>query len=847
MSSSYFDLGCLTTRFLSFYGNTGDLFVDESLYPQTIQQALHRELTVHGYERIIFYSYADGAYFLDSRSQKLWHGRQTAPAEPDTLFPSPLLRGRLRPRPEPVTRQAFTISPAEMLSAAERFLNDSDIPTAIIFADGVEAIREFCTLENGKVLGSFFAHVTEGAVNRIMNRNVAIFLFNRSAAQVDAILSTQEKESANKYLHDPALTTMHVIPMPNHREVRGLLNFLRVWGHRGRTLNISCRELDACSRLISGKLARNRAEEKRNPAQGELYAHDLKGALRFLVREFVNTERPLDETACRQICRSGIHTALERLNNLVGIDAVKTAMDEFLESQAKTPAREVPVSRLARPEHPPESQRPNLHFVLAGNRGTGKTTVARLLGEILCEYGYLSTGHTIEVQPSQLMRPDAESELRRLTERAMGGVLFIDEAYALADGAHAPLIAQILADMNNHKGEYSLILAGYPDRMDHLMTSTNDGWKGRFGNNWISIADYTPPELTEIFLRMAADRDLTVSDQLQELLPVFLENWYYAKRITGWDNAREIENLLDTMSKRSRDLTPELIPQDLVPYTNDQDTAAAMAELDSLIGLGAVKAEIRKMMLHMRYNGESPPRHFIFAGNPGTGKTTVAKLLGRILKHNGILKSGHLVQVVSSDLISGYVGNSALNARRIFDSALDGVLFIDEAYSLVPTSRNGQRETDYGGAVLDLLTSYIQEDGKPLCVVCAGYEAEMKGFEEYNRGLPRRFKWLSFESYSLEDLMEILKQSLSRKGYTADPEYFAKAREDFERNLTDIQARHNGGYITTFVRDSQDQLFVRLNTEYGDKEVPEDVLHRFTAADAPCMLLKQENLWTERR
>ena len=138
MSSSYFDLGGLNTRFLTFYGNTGDLFVDESLYPQTIQQALHRELTIHGYERIVFYSYADGAYFLDPRSQKLWHGRQEAPPEPDTLFPSPLLRGRLRPRPEPVTRQAFTISPAEMLSDAANRMQ-----LRIVALESVAAIHGF--------------------------------------------------------------------------------------------------------------------------------------------------------------------------------------------------------------------------------------------------------------------------------------------------------------------------------------------------------------------------------------------------------------------------------------------------------------------------------------------------------------------------------------------------------------------------------------------------------------------------------------------------------------------------------------------------------------------------------
>jgi len=837
MGGSYFDAGGLNTRFLSYYGNTDDLFVDESLYPQTLQQALHRELIVHGYERIVFYRYADGAYFLDQRSRDLWHGRQ-APASAAPLFPNSLLRGRLQPRPETGSGRSITISPAEILRTAECFLNDGDIQTAVIFTDGVEALREFCAIENGKILGSFFAHVTEGTVSRILNRNTAIFLFNRSMAQVDAILSAREKESANKYLQDIALTTKHVIPAPNHLEVRNLLNFLRIRGIQGKKLTIDCRDLDVCSRLIAGKLARNRAEEKRDLDPGELYALDLKGVLRFLLREFAETERPLDETACRRMCVGGERlTALEQLDRLVGMDAVKEAMREFQDSHAGAPW-EPPASRLAKAERPPESQRPNLHFVLTGRRGTGKTTAARLLGEILCEYGYLPTGHTIEVRPAELLSEHvggSENRIRQLTERAMGGVLFIDEAYALSGAEYASLVAQIIADMNDHKGEYSLILAGYPDKMDELMEDGNEGWRGRFGNNWIAIEDYTPAELTEIFLRMASDGGLTVSEELRTLLPTFFENWYYTKRVTGWDNAREVENLLDTMRKRGRVLTPDTLPKELLQYTNSDNTAAAMEKLEAMVGLESVKKEIKKMMRYQSFKGESPPRHFIFAGNPGTGKNTVADLLGRVLKHCGVLKSGHLVSTRPEGLISGYVGQSAIKARRVFDSAIDGVLFIDEAYGLVPSDRGGQRETDFGGAVLDLLVSYIQEDdAKPMCIVCAGYEKEMKLLEEYNPGIFRRFRWLRFENYSLEELMEILRRSLAQKGYAADEAYMALARENFARNLAKIQARYNGGYVAQYVIGSEDKLFERLSTEYGDGcIIPEDVLHRFTAADAP--------------
>lgn len=847
MNMSYFRKQQVNTRFFSYYGNTGDLFVDETLYPLTISQALHRELIMNGYERIIFYSYADGAFFLDWRSKELWHGRKTV--EPDKpLFSNKILKGNLiaKQKAEEKERLSFTVSPTEMLRAAEHFMNESEISTAIIFPNGIEAIKEFADIEHGKVLDNFFIRVTEGTVNQILNSNITIFLFNRSESEVENIFDGVEKESIKKYLLDLAITTRHIISSPNKNEIRNLLNYLRIHGSGKKKLKTDCRELEQISEVIARKIAQNIAEKDKTIliSSDELQAFDLKGTLRFLVKNFVENDKLLNVDACKRMCKKGNEpSALERLNSLIGMRAVKDAVNGFIslhENMGKA-AENLPVSRLEKPEKQSDSQSVNLHFALTGNKGTGKTTVAKLIGEILCENGFLATGHTIVTSPGQIIGDvigASERNIRQAIEKAMGGVLFIDEAYELAgDNVYASAtVTQIVADMDRLKGEFSLIIAGYPDKIEELM-NTNEGLKGRFADNWIFIEDYTPAELTEIFISMAKGRGLEVSEELKELLPKFLQNWYYAKILTEWANAREIENLLGSMRKKCSNslLTPELIPDKLKMYTTNAEEEEAMEQLMSMVGLKTVKEEIQKMLIYAKFKKETPPSHYIFSGNPGTGKTTVAVILGKILKNIGVLKSGHVIQTLPGQLISGYVGQTAGKARKVFDSAWNGVLFIDEAYGLLPAQGGtGDKETDFGGAILNMLLEYTNPDNyKPISFICAGYEKQMEAFLDFNPGLKRRFQVIHFDNYSVSELMQILEIQMKKNGYEAEQGYLDSARDHFQSKMGMIAEKYNGGYILQYLRQSEDKLFRRLGEKYPDDKVPEQELHRLTVEDAP--------------
>ncbi len=202
--------------------------------------------------------------------------------------------------------------------------------------------------------------------------------------------------------------------------------------------------------------------------------------------------------------------------------------------------------------------------------------------------------------------------------------------------------------------------------------------------------------------------------------------------------------------------------------------AEAMHELDALVGLDHVKeltreiaALVRVQSLRAAQGLRSQPivLHMLFSGNPGTGKTTVARLLGEILRAMGVLPRGHLVEVERADLVGEYIGHTAQKTREQIRKALGGILFVDEAYSL---ARGGDR--DFGKESIDVLVKSLEDHKGQLAVVLAGYRREMAYFLEQNPGLRSRFPvHLDFPDYSLKDLVAIAEGMLAQRQYRMDP------------------------------------------------------------------------------
>ncbi len=211
-------------------------------------------------------------------------------------------------------------------------------------------------------------------------------------------------------------------------------------------------------------------------------------------------------------------------------------------------------------------------------------------------------------------------------------------------------------------------------------------------------------------------------------------------------------------------------------------------ELEELIGLEAVKEEVKSLANFVRLQkqrqekGLKTPKmsyHLVFTGSPGTGKTTVARIVARIYKDLGILKKGHTVETDRSGLVAEYVGQTAIKTNAVVNSALNGVLFIDEAYALVP---EGEAHADYGQEAISTLLKRMEDDRDKLVVIIAGYPNEMKRFINSNPGLQSRFnRYINFPDYTADELVDIFHMYMKKNEYTisADADTLLRRKLEF--------------------------------------------------------------------
>ena len=248
-----------------------------------------------------------------------------------------------------------------------------------------------------------------------------------------------------------------------------------------------------------------------------------------------------------------------------------------------------------------------------------------------------------------------------------------------------------------------------------------------------------------------------------------------------------------------------------------------LAELDGLCGLDQVKKDVKSLInlvkvrkLREENNLPVPPMslHLVFMGNPGTGKTTVARLLARIYHAIGVLSKGQLVEVDRSGLVAGFVGQTALKTQEVVQSAIGGVLFIDEAYALA----NQDNANDFGREAIEVLLKGMEDNRKDLIVIVAGYTELMGKFIHSNPGLESRFnKYFYFEDYTGAQLMEIFQSQCKRNGYTLSPEAEEYAKKNFQE-LYDTRDENFGN--ARDVRNEFERAVARQSDRVAQLEAP---------------------------
>lgn len=232
-------------------------------------------------------------------------------------------------------------------------------------------------------------------------------------------------------------------------------------------------------------------------------------------------------------------------------------------------------------------------------------------------------------------------------------------------------------------------------------------------------------------------------------------------------------------------------------------------ELNALVGLKKVKSKVRDLIIYQRVqtmrqeknlHSTKTTLHMAFTGNPGTGKTTVARIVGRIYKHIGVLSKGQFIEVSRTDLIAGYQGQTALKVKKVIERARGGVLFIDEAYSITENDHSDS----YGRECLTELTKALEDYRDDLVVIVAGYTEPMKKFFASNPGLKSRFNtFIEFDDYNADELEEILISMCSKNDYVLDEEVKKKIHQYFEQQVASKDENFANGRL---VRNLYDNL-----------------------------------------
>ena len=545
-----------------------------------------------------------------------------------------------------------------------------------------------------------------------------------------------------------------------------------------------------------------------------------------------------------------IEEILKDLDNFIGMTEVKSAVREIAYAVQNA------VQRAERGLG--EQEKMSMHIILTGNPGTGKTTIARKLGEILAAIGYLDSGHVLEVDRAKMISPyqgETPKVVDRLCDKAMGGILFVDEAYTLApvsaggdrDNQGAQALEKLMKRMEDDRGKFVVIAAGYRTEMENLFR-INPGFRSRF-NYFLNIDDYNPDELYQIMLVFAKAKKYLFSAQAEQLARKMIREMYDS-RGKDFANGRTIRSLFDQICKKQAQrlqganismMSNEqlmTIKEVDIPYSAPKtvDYKDCLKALDGLVGLGAVKKEISNLAAFLNLQvkrGETNTfqgKHYVFTGNPGTGKTTVARIMTDVFKTLGIVSRGQLVEADRAKLVAGYSGQTAIKTNQLVDEAIGGVLFIDEAYTLKSNDQDS-----FGAEAIDTLLKRLEDDrGKFICIV-AGYTDQMHDFIDTNPGLKSRFtQTIHFEDYTPDELTQIFLNLAAGKKFTIDENTKGAIHRQFEqlylRRDKNFGNAREARRIFNEAVEKQSQRLVGLMTDPNFKE--ED-MYKLTIADLP--------------
>jgi SpoVK/Ycf46/Vps4 family AAA+-type ATPase len=888
-------------------GHLDDMFMMGDLQKNSFRPFLNAHLKSLGFRRIVYYSGAKnvGKYVLDAESAVLAIGANRQEPGKSGASAAPEKKRRiLSPRarqaeeagpaeirqtdsaadgipdksvapPKLIYRQP-KITPAEFLSEARAMMRDAEPQSALIFT----FLRDFVSDRAGALQPylELLSYLWDEYSN-LQNRNICVFL--APSLKYDDVVGVFDRMEGGEVLKNKFFnrgvakksTTME-IGLPNLDEIGYLLEHLRIVGAGSGERRIAFSQREK-GRIASTILFLSADADQREPGAGLL--RDIHDRISGYAARSGKNVVSFSEKDARRLYPDSQAAAetdpLEKLRVTGGWEGVYRRIAEILgDCGRKRRTWELKTSESA--EKPEATRRLNIqwlndrvaagqsfgfrykipHFILKGNPGVGKTTVARLVGQIFFDAGILEKGHTVEVAAHDLVSQYVRETGIRTEEcvnRALGGVLFVDDAYALIDKSeehnHAKEAIDTLVQLLTRRDvRFCLIMAGYPEPMDELL-DMNPGFRGRFsGENILTIEDYGPEVLKSIFVGVCQKNGYGFAVKDSDL-DLFFSNMYRQRNRRTFANAREVVDLAESVMAKSgaRDEDAKVVlGEDFgvsQAYFTQRDVSSIdeiYAELDKYVGLDFIKELFENLRLEVLDARESVlrgakveeyPDHYVFAGNPGTGKTTVGRMMGQFYHFMGELGGAETLFVDASELTGTHYGDAGKKVLEKLQEAIDGnrVLYIDEAYQIM--------DSGYAQEAIGAMMTKMTENAKDFKLIFGMYSNRVAEFLKLNAGLQRRLRIVEFPDYTPPQLLEIFVRAVKEQCCTVSDEALEKVGLILARMYdTRTESFGNAGTVKKFLTDMKRSRLKRTL----DFDRTDGRKYEYTVEDIPAGTLK---------
>lgn len=553
--------------------------------------------------------------------------------------------------------------------------------------------------------------------------------------------------------------------------------------------------------------------------------HNLHEAVRKVLL-FPEKDRIIDSALTVEDSIESPDKVKEELDNLVGLKEIKKQV-ERLSLSADRQGKALQEGYAQEP--------PNTHMLFLGNPGTGKTEVARLIGRLLRAVGLRANGEFVEISrtdiASEYNSGECIQKMKGFIDRANGGVLFVDEAYLLADGEWLRgALETLMKEMEDKRATLTVIFAGYEEQMQRLW-QVNPGFKSRIPeNNWFRFPDYSIAELVEIFERMAIRKFGNIDDSVVKAATLFITAEYKRGRC---GNARGIRNLLEEVAHRVNEDFAKTVSAKHIPEPvkfNQSQFDKKFAELvEKYPGWSKLSDFLKRVARQARRCDESekPFKEFLhcrFVGSPGTGKTTAAREMGAIFHAMGLLSRGHVHEINPiRDLQSQYVGEFSQRIKDCFDRARGGILFVDEAYQLA----NSQQDIQILHQFVQIIT---EPDFSDVIVIFAGYREQINTLLQANPGLESRMpNEIEFDNMPIEALLKIFHKKMDENDLIICEEDRSRIDDLVSRRIQKESLLKNYANVRTLERmisEIQDMQSMRVEETAAQEKfrvLPEDI------------------------